>query len=87
MAMRTGSVQEPPIPLSLSLIDPPSGGDGVVIGVSGYDGPANIKLSVGMPNSFQPGALVYSGHTVSADGTGFSSPSCRSRPVTTAGWC
>ena len=51
--------------------DPPNGGNGVVIGVSGYDGPADVKLSVGTPRSFAAGTLLYSGHTVSADGTGF----------------
>jgi hypothetical protein len=60
-----------PNPAEFQLIDPPSGGNGVVIGVSGYDGPASIKLSVGTPNSFAAGTLLYSGHTVSADGTGF----------------
>ena len=60
-----------PNPAEFELIDPPNGGHGVVIGVSGYDGPANIKLSVGTAYSFHPGGLVYSGHTVSADGTGF----------------
>jgi hypothetical protein len=60
-----------PNPAEFELIDPPSGGNGIVIGVSGYDGPANIKLSVGAPRSFVAGTLLYSGHTVSADGTGF----------------
>lgn len=60
-----------PNPAEFELIEPPSGGNGIVIGVSGYNGGANIKLSVGTPNSFQPGALLYTGHTISANGTGF----------------
>jgi hypothetical protein len=60
-----------PNPAEFELIDPPSGGNGIVIGVSGYGGGANVKLSVGTSRSFAAGALLYSGHTVSADGTGF----------------
>jgi hypothetical protein len=60
-----------PNPAEFELIDPASGGNAVVIGVSGYDGPANVRLSEGTANSFTPGPLLYSGHTVSADGTGF----------------
>jgi len=60
-----------PNPAEFELIDPPTGGNAIVIGVSGYDGPANIKLSEGTANSFTPGPLLYGGHTVSADGTGF----------------
>ena len=60
-----------PNPAEFELIDPPSGGNGIVIGVSGYDGAANVKLSVGTPRSFAAGTLLYSGHTISADGTGF----------------
>jgi hypothetical protein len=60
-----------PNPAEFELIDPPSGGNGIVIGVSGYDGAADVKLSVGTPRSFAAGTLLYSGHTVSADGTGF----------------
>jgi hypothetical protein len=60
-----------PNPAEFELISPPGGGNGVVIGVSGYDGTANVKLSVGTPHSFAAGPLLYSGHTVSADGTGF----------------
>jgi hypothetical protein len=60
-----------PNPAEFELIDPPTGGNGIVIGVSGYDGDANVKLSAGTPRSLAAGALLYSGHTVSANGTGF----------------
>jgi hypothetical protein len=60
-----------PNPAELELIDPSSGGSGIVIGVSGYHGAANAKVFVGTPNTFNTGTLLYSGHTVSADGTGF----------------
>ena len=60
-----------PNPAELELIDPSSAGSGIVIGVSGYDGAANAKVFVGTPNTFNTGTLLYSGHTVSADGTGF----------------
>ena len=36
-----------PNPAEFELIDPPGGGNGIVIGVSGYDGSAKVKLSVG----------------------------------------
>ena len=60
-----------PNPAELELIDPSSGGSGIVIGVSGYDGAATAKVFVGTPNTFNTGTLLYSGHTVAADGTGF----------------
>lgn len=60
-----------PNPAELELIDPSSASSGIVIGVSGYDGAAKAKVFVGTPNTFNRGTLIYSGHTVSADGTGF----------------
>jgi hypothetical protein len=60
-----------PNPAEFELIDPSSGGDGIVIGVSGYHGAATARLSEGTPNTFTAGILLYSGHTISADGTGF----------------
>jgi hypothetical protein len=60
-----------PNPAEFELIDPQNGGDGIVIGVSGYNGGANVKLSEGTSHSFTPGTLLYSGRTISADGTGF----------------
>jgi hypothetical protein len=60
-----------PNPAELELIDPPNGGNGIVIGVSGYDGAAYANVFVGTPNTFNAGTLLYRGHTVPADGTGF----------------
>jgi hypothetical protein len=60
-----------PNPAEFELIDPSTGGRGIVVGVSGYTGSATIKLSVGNAGSFAAGALLYSGHTISANGTGF----------------
>ena len=60
-----------PNPAEFELIEPLSGGHGIVVGISGYTGNATIKLSVGNQRSFAPGALLYSGHTISANGTGF----------------
>jgi hypothetical protein len=60
-----------PNPAEFELIDPQNGGNGIVIGVSGYDGGANVNLSDGTSDSFAPGTLLYSGRTISADGTGF----------------
>lgn len=60
-----------PNPAELELLDPSSGGRGIVIGVSGYRGVASAKVFVGTPNTFKAGTLLYSGHTISADGTGF----------------
>jgi hypothetical protein len=60
-----------PNPAEFELIDPSSGGGGIVIGVSGYHGAATAKVFLGTRDSFNTGTLLYSGHTVSADGTGF----------------
>jgi hypothetical protein len=60
-----------PNPAELELIDPSSGRSGIVIGVSGYNGAATAKVFAGTPNTFNTGTLLYSGHTVSADGTDF----------------
>ena len=61
----------PKNPAELELIDPSSGANGIVIGVSGYDGEATAKVFAGTPNTFNTGTPLYSGHTISADGTGF----------------
>jgi hypothetical protein len=58
-------------PAELELIDPPSGGDGIVVGVSGFDGAADAKVFVGTPGTFNTGALLYRGQSITADGTGF----------------
>ncbi|MCL2419563.1 MAG: hypothetical protein FWD04_09740, partial [Conexibacteraceae bacterium] len=58
-----------PNPAEFELIDPPGGGNGVVIGVIGYKGDATVKLSVAT-GGFSTGAL-YSGNTIPANGTGF----------------
>ena len=60
-----------PNPAEFELIDPPSGGSGIVIGVTGYAGDASAKVFVGTRNTFNTGTLLYGGHIVSADGTGF----------------
>jgi hypothetical protein len=60
-----------PNPAELELIDPSSAGSGIVIGISGYNGAATAKVSVGTPNTLNAGTPLYSGHTIAADGTGF----------------
>jgi len=60
-----------PNPAELELVDPAGGGNGIVIGVSGYDGGATAQVYAGTPNTFNTGTLLYAGHTISANGTGF----------------
>jgi hypothetical protein len=75
-----------PNPAEFELIDPPSGGKGTVIGVSGYDGSANIKLSVGTAGYSQPARCSTAAIPSSRTEPSSSSPNCPSWPVTTAGW-
>jgi hypothetical protein len=58
-------------PAELELIDPASGDGGIVIGVSGYPGAANVNVYVGTSGTFNTGTLLYGGHTIRTDGTGF----------------
>jgi hypothetical protein len=53
------------------LLDPPAGGNGIVIGVSGYLGSATAEVYATSPDSFTARALLYRSKTVDADGTGF----------------
>jgi hypothetical protein len=60
-----------PNPAEFELLEPPGGGNGIVIGVSGYLGSATAEVYTSAPNTFTAGALLYHGETVAADGTGF----------------
>jgi hypothetical protein len=60
-----------PNPAEFELLDPPGGGNGIVIGVSGYLGSATGEVYATSPDSFTAGALLYRSKTVDADGTGF----------------
>ena len=60
-----------PNPAEFELLDPPGGGNGIVIGVSAYPGSAIAEVYATSPDSFTAGALLYRSKTVAANGTGF----------------
>jgi hypothetical protein len=60
-----------PNPAELEIVNPGAGSNGIVFGVSGYNGPATIKVSVGTLNTFNAGKLLLSQHGQPVDGTTF----------------
>ena len=52
-------------------MNPSAGSNGIVFGVSGYNGPATVKVSVGTLNTFSAGKLLLSQRGQPADGTTF----------------
>jgi hypothetical protein len=60
-----------PNPAELEIVNPSAGSNGIVFGVSGYNGPATVKVSVGTLNTFSAGKLLLSQRGQPADGTTF----------------
>ena len=60
-----------PNPAELEIVNPGAGANGIVFGVSGYNGPATVKVSVGTLNTFKAGKLIVSQQSQPVDGTTF----------------